>query len=196
MLSNWGALNQTEFTESVRGLGIEVHRVRNMLENMLYWATSQMGGIKPNLTHADARVAIEEQLNILKNKASAKNIRFTNNLPEGLSIYADKNHLSIIFRNLVQNAVKFTHQNGEITIAYRSQGSAKQIDIQDNGIGMSDELLQSLFQIGENTSRTGTNLETGTGIGLILAKELIELNDLELEVKSEVGLGTTFSVAF
>lgn len=196
MLSNWGALTQAEFTESVQELGIEVQKVRNMLENMLYWATSQMGGIKPNPTNVDVHSSIEEQTNILKNNAFTKHIRFINEIPTGLSIHVDKNHLGIIFRNLLQNALKFTHPNGEILIACREDAISKQIDIKDNGVGMSDELLQNLFQIGEHTSRAGTNLEAGTGVGLILVKELIELNNLKLTVTSEVNVGTTFSILY
>lgn len=193
-LSNWGALSQVEFTESVQGLGTEVQRVRNMLENMFYWATSQMGGIKPNPSNVDAHQAIEEQLNFLKNKANAKAIYFNNQVPEDFDIYADKDHLSIIFRNLLQNAVKFTSDGGEIAISAHEQNNAKWIEIKDNGIGMPPDLVGKLFEIGENTSRAGTNLETGTGVGLILVKELAELNKLKLTVKSEVNVGSTFSI--
>lgn len=194
MLSNWGALSQVEFTESVQGLGIEVQRVRNMLENMLYWATSQMGGIKPNPTKVDAQQAIEEQINFLKNKAKAKTIYFNNQVPEDFDIHADKDHLSIIFRNLLQNAIKFTPNGGDIAISAHKQNNTKWIEIKDNGIGMPSDLIEKLFIIGENASRTGTNLETGTGIGLILVQELVELNNLKLKVSSEVNVGTTFSI--
>ena len=97
-----------------------------------------------------------------------------------------------IIRNLLTNAVKFTNENGEINISVQRDSSSILITVSDNGIGMSEEKLDSLFQIEYAKSSLGTNKEKGTGIGLILCKELANKQDGDIWGESELGVGSTF----
>ncbi len=191
MLINWGALSQTEFTESAQGLNTQVSNVHTMLENVLNWSISQMGGMKPKIEKIAISAIIDEQIQLLKPIAEAKNISIENNIPSGVDLLADKNHLMIIFRNLLQNALKFTNLGGNISFNYTENGT---IEVKDNGIGMSEKQLANLFQLEKNTSSIGTDNEHGTGLGLVLVKELVEINKGKIVVRSELEKGTTFNV--
>lgn len=96
--------------------------------------------------------------------------------------------------NLVNNVIKFTPENGSITINYRENKDCMELQIIDTGIGMTPEALEKLFKIEENSTTKGTNKESGTGLGLILCKELIVLNDGDISVLSEVVKGSKLIV--
>lgn len=112
----------------------------------------------------------------------------------------DRNHFALILRNLFQNALKFTDRGGRINFGFKknndTEGGQKVLKIEDTGIGMSKEVLEKLFKVEQNTHREGTAKEGGTGLGLILTKELVKLNGGTIDVTSEVGKGTTFTLVF
>lgn len=93
---------------------------------------------------------------------------------------------------MINNARKFTHEGGAINIASEEQNEKIIISISDNGIGMAQHQIDQLFRIDESNSTPGTNIETGTGLGLILCKEFIELNNGEIWADSEKDKGSTF----
>ena len=150
-----------------------------------------MGGMKPKIEKIAISAIIDEQIQLLKPIAEAKNISIENNIPSGVDLLADKNHLMIIFRNLLQNALKFTNLGGNISFNYTENGT---IEVKDNGIGMSEKQLANLFQLEKNTSSIGTDNEQGTGLGLVLVKELVEINKGKIVVRSDLEKGTTFNV--
>nr|WP_262921269.1 ATP-binding protein [Maribellus maritimus] len=104
--------------------------------------------------------------------------------------------IKTVFRNIISNAVKFTSAGGEIKLSASAKSDDKwvEVKIQDNGVGMDKEQLKNLFRIGKVKSKPGTANEKGTGLGLILCKEFIDLNNGKLTVESEPGKGTLFSV--
>lgn len=195
MLIKWGALSQTEFAESAQGLNLQVSNVHTMLENVLNWSISQMGGMHPKITKTTIFSIIEEQIQLLETVAEAKNILVENQIPPEASLLVDKNHLMIIVRNLLQNALKFTDSGGKITFNFLGKDEKSVIEVKDNGIGMSEEKLINLFQLEKNTFSTGTANEQGTGLGLVLVKDLVEINNGKIIVKSELGKGTIFEVS-
>ena len=130
----------------------------------------------------------------MKTIADAKNISIENRILTEANLLADKNHLMIIFRNLLQNAIKFTNSGGKITFNYLEKDGKSIIEVKDNGIGMSKEKLINLFQLEKNGFSTGTANEQGTGLGLVLVKDLVEKNNGKIVVRSENEKGTTFEV--
>ncbi len=194
MLINWGALSQAEFAESTQGLNTQVSKLHTMLENVLNWSITQMGGMKPNIEKTGVCEVIDEQIQLLRTVADAKNILIENKILPEANVFADKNHLMIIIRNLLQNAIKFTDFGGNIAINYREKGMKSIIEVKDNGIGMSAEKLKNLFHLERNTFSTGTANEQGTGLGLVLVKDLVEANNGKIIVKSELGKGTIFEL--
>lgn len=194
MLINWGALSQSEFAESTKRLNTQLSNVGNSLDNALNWSISQMDGMKPNLVKVNVSEIIEEKISILLHTQEAKQIKIKNQVSPIAEVMFDKNHFRIIIRNLLQNALKFTDFGGKIVCDLRKEGSTAIITITDDGIGIAKDKLKSLFELGKNDSTLGTSQEQGTGLGLVLVKELIELNGGKISVESEFGKGTTFSI--
>lgn len=196
MLMNWGAFTKEEFIESVASLGLKIQQVRAMLENMLYWSTSQMGGIKPATKPLNLYSIVNEQIEQSIANASRKNIQVLNEVPKDSEVKCDENHLKIILSNLIQNAIKFTPTKGKIEVSFINVDATYQLQIKDNGIGISDLEISNLFKFGMNNSKVGTKMEAGTGVGLVLVKELVDLNNLKIAVNSEIGKGSTFNIIF
>ena len=108
-------------------------------------------------------------------------------------IYVDTNMISTVLRNLMTNALKFTHRGGNVTISASERDSFIQIDVKDSGIGIDKENIDKVFRIDSNMSTTGTDEELGTGLGLIISKEFVENNGGTIKVESEIGKGSTFT---
>ena len=212
MLVEWDLMSADEFKKTTKDLTIKVNNLYGMFENVLHWSISQMRGIKAKREKVNIKALIEEQIGLLEPIAKGKGITITHNILADFECMVDKNHIALILRNLLQNALKFTNKGGSIlficetipplgaggtdgTSRSNREGSKKLI-IQDNGIGMTPDILAQLFKIDENTNREGTNKEGGTGLGLILTKELVELNGGTITVSSEVRNGTAFTLTF
>lgn len=196
MLMDWGALNQAEFAAATHRLKTQLWYVNDMLENVLNWSISQMGGIRPHKGRVAIAPVADEQIKLLLPAMEAKNIQFMNDIPNDAHVRVDKNHLAIIIRNLLHNAVKFTHPWGKITLAYYEKKRIGYIEVKDTGVGMSKERLNKLFELDKGSSGMGTDLEPGTGLGLVLVKELADANGGTIAVGSEPGQGTRFVIGF
>jgi signal transduction histidine kinase len=121
-----------------------------------------------------------------------KNITLDVSLPENTLAFADKTMIGTVVRNLLSNAIKFTHADGKIELAVTEQKDTFVVSIKDNGIGMTSETRNKLFHIDSQHSTSGTEGESGSGLGLIVCKELVEKNGGTLTVESEEGKGTMF----
>jgi len=125
--------------------------------------------------------------------AKKKNIEIINNLTgKNISLMADKNMLSLVFRNLLTNAVKFSNPGGKIWVDAETNNQVVKFSIKDEGIGIPAEKITILFDLAENTTQNGTSGEKGTGLGLILSKEFIEMHKGKIWVESEPGKGSIF----
>jgi len=132
-------------------------------------------------------------LSLLSITAEKKHIKLVNALEPKTQVYADKNMINTVIRNLVSNAVKFTKNGGEVRISATDKGDLIEINISDTGTGMNKENLGKLFRIDTYHSTTGTAGETGTGLGLIICREFIEKHGGKIKVESEEKKGSTFS---
>jgi PAS domain S-box-containing protein len=170
--------------------------VFNLVVNLLEWSRLQRGLTKLQPVKFFLALKINEILEPVLEKKKKKGTVLTIHIPENLLVFADINMIGSMIRNLVSNAVKFTPKGGHVIIsAYYDTHNNVEISVQDNGIGMSNDLIGKLFLLDENTSRKGTDKETGTGLGLILCKEFIEKHHGKIWVESEVGKGSTFHFA-
>jgi len=165
-----------------------------LLENLLEWANSQRGKIsfKP-LTINLGDIMNEEFLN-LNDAAHDKNIELKSTVPEKLTVFADRNMIKTILRNLISNAIKFTHRKGKVEIKAFIDNDFVEIEVSDNGIGISKETMSKLFRIDADLSTRGTENEKGTGLGLFLCKEFVEKHGGKIWVESESGRGSTFKL--
>jgi len=119
-------------------------------------------------------------------------LRLTLDSEEKLSIFADPLMIETVMRNLLSNAIKFTNENGQIEITIQQIEDQIQFSIKDSGIGISKEDVENLFRIDSKVRRKGTNNEEGSGLGLLLCKEFVELNNGTISVISEPGKGSNF----
>lgn len=194
MLINWGALSQSEFAESTNRLNTQLSNVGNSLDNALNWSISQMEGMSPKFVKVNVSEIIEEKISMLLSMQEAKQIRIQNQISPIAEVMFDKNHFRIIIRNLLQNALKFTNFGGNVVFDLKKDGASVVITITDDGLGIAEDKLKTLFELGKNDSTLGTSQEQGTGLGLVLVKELVELNGGKLSVESKLGQDTTFSI--
>ncbi|MEJ2884719.1 sensor histidine kinase [Pedobacter sp. GR22-6] len=174
----------------------ETKNTQSMLFNMLNWTKSQMdSGVKVNLEEINIFEALKSSLNAQKTVGQEKNIKIFDNIDPDLHIIADLEMLKLVVRNLINNAIKFTHKGGEINISTALSGDIVSIKVSDNGIGISPEKQDKIFTL--NTGATyGTNNEKGVGLGLLLCKEFTELQGGNIQYSSTPGEGSIFEIRF
>ncbi len=169
-----------------------VQKASGLLSNLLEWAQAQTGKISFNPAEFELKQSITETTELLKNVAGEKNIRISANYPKNVKVFADKKMVNTVLRNLVSNAIKFTPSGGQIAIGTETEENRVLISVSDNGIGMDEESMHKLFKIEYQHFTPGTQKETGTGLGLLLCKEFVDLNNGEIWVESSPGKGSTF----
>jgi PAS domain S-box-containing protein len=163
-----------------------------LLENLLEWSRIQIGKIAFEPAEIDVESIFEDIFSLFNQNARNKKIRLEKKVDSNLKAIADKNMFKTILRNLISNGIKFTREGGQITVSAEKENDFIKISAQDSGVGISDENISKLFRIDVNYTTQGTNKERGTGLGLVLCKELVEKNGGKIWVESEVGKGTRF----
>jgi signal transduction histidine kinase len=168
-----------------------------MLDNLLLWANSQQGGITAKFSSVDLPVIIDQLLELLHLLAAEKKITIQHSAKKDALIWADPDHIKVIFQNIIGNAVKFTRPDGHIAIYYEITASLVVVHIKDNGVGIPGPKLEQLFRLaGKDISSYGTQNEKGIGIGLMLVKRFTDKNNAALQVVSEEDSGTDFIFSF
>lgn len=164
-----------------------------LLENLLEWAKIQRGLVSYNPKLFSLLHMVNESIFMVQESAKMKNIGISCTIPEVLEVFVDNNILQTVLRNLISNAIKFTHKEGSIHLtAIISDTQCVQVSVKDSGIGMSPAMLENIFEITSTSNRMGTEGEPSSGLGLILCKELMGKLGGEIWVESEVGKGSEF----
>ncbi|WP_421765339.1 response regulator [Ekhidna sp.] len=166
-----------------------------LLDNLLNWASSELSQIPYNPEKINLSEMIHDVVEIFELIAKSKNITIESEIDPSAVVHVDLNSTVTIFRNLINNALKFTPEGGKVTIKSEQNGAFNKISVHDSGVGINEEQLQTLFILSEKSSTYGTKGEKGIGLGLQLVNEFTKLNKGEVEVTSEVGKGTTFSIS-
>ncbi|MGE0088116.1 MAG: PAS domain S-box protein [Bacteroidales bacterium] len=164
----------------------------NLLENLLDWSRSQTGNLKFIPESFDINELILENIDLFQSTANNKSIKLFNEVDGILHVYADKNMIRTIIRNLISNAIKFTNQGGFVRITGSLSKAYVTISVVDNGVGINYDDQKKLFRIDTNVTRQGTEKERGTGLGLILCKEFIERNGGKIDFESQPGRGSRY----
>ncbi|MCK4852684.1 MAG: PAS domain-containing sensor histidine kinase [Bacteroidales bacterium] len=194
LLKDYPSYDQDEvltFVKMINDASIQAH---NLVDNLLNWSRSQSGRIKFDPTGFKISPLIESAFKLLEGHALEKNQDLQNRVSPGTQAYGDKNMVATIIRNLVSNAIKFTPPRGRITVNEKIYKNEIHILVTDNGIGIPADIINKLFRIDEQVTRTGTANEEGTGLGLILCREFAMKNHGSIEVSSKPGKGSTFTV--
>ncbi|MEO6851350.1 MAG: tetratricopeptide repeat-containing sensor histidine kinase, partial [Mucilaginibacter sp.] len=162
------------------------------LSNLMEWAGSHIKGRSINSSRLDIFLLGVEMEQTFNHALQRKNIEFINQANPGQSVLADENHIKVVLRNLISNAIKFTDTNGFVKLRSKYEENKVVISVEDNGKGMSADEIKMLFYIQTHFTQPGTGGEKGTGIGLLLCKELVELNGGKLWIDSTPGKGSKF----
>ncbi len=171
-----------------------IDNARKLTDDLITWAQLQMKKEEAHPALINAAEAVNEVMAVFKDTAAKKQITLTHTIAPSLQLFADKDQFLFIIRNLINNAVKFTPTGGAVTITGSTAGTTTTVSVTDTGTGMSKEVKDSIFRVGKLKSKNGTAGETGTGLGLILAHEFVQLNKGSITVSSEPGKGSTFTV--
>ena len=178
-----------EYTVMINTSAVQTLR---LLENLLEWANAQRGNLSFTPVPINLSELITDEFLLIEEMAMGKNIELKSSVADTLTIVADKNMIRTILRNLITNAVKFTHKDGQVKVDAVAYKNHLEISVADTGIGMSQETMAKLFRIDANLSTRGTDNEKGTGLGLFLCKEFVEKHNGKIWVESEEGKGSTF----
>lgn len=183
--------------EEIKSFGEEtqksVNRILNLLENLLQWSMSQTGEIDFNPHTLNLQKIVIDNIELYQRIAIQKKVNLKADIPPHFFVYSDHNMMDFVLRNFISNAIKFSKANSNIEISAQESTHEIKITIQDEGIGMAKEHLSKLFQPEEHISTLGTDMEKGTGFGLLLCKNFIERNSGLLDIKSELGKGTVIT---
>jgi two-component system, sensor histidine kinase and response regulator len=161
------------------------------MENLLRWAQLQTGSMAAEVARIEVARMVHTAIALANSTARHKSINFSVDICADLRAIGDREMTGTILRNLLSNAVKFTYTGGSIALmAYRVENRVR-IEVADSGVGMTEEQLERIFDIGSKQSTPGTSGERGTGLGLILCRDLAREQDGTLSVMSSPDIGTT-----
>lgn len=164
----------------------------DLTKNILNWALTQRNIITLKPEDFDVIELMNEVVNTTNSQAKSKNISVAIATQKSQFLTADRNLLKTVLINLVNNAIKFSREGQEVVLSAMSNEKEITISIKDNGTGIDSELIPKLFDENESVQTAGTNNEKGTGLGLLVCKEFVELHKGKIWVESKKGTGTTF----
>ncbi|MCF7846859.1 MAG: HAMP domain-containing histidine kinase [Candidatus Gracilibacteria bacterium] len=190
----WEHLSEKEKKEYLFHARRAATQSYELLQQLLEWSRFQRGKIECKPEETSLQDLWEGVRQNTKQLAAKKFIRLSpQELPEDFSVFVDKNMISAVLRNLVTNAIKFTHHQGNVALSVEERDSEWEFCVADDGVGISEKNQKKLFQLDGKHSTEGTEKEKGTGMGLILCKEFVEAHGGKIWVESQEGYGSKFS---
>ena len=193
---NYQDLSEENRNEITKLIDLSARNTFDLLENLLSWARSQTGSISFNPENIDLVKLAEETINLVKPMAANKNITISLIQDKPVIAFIDKNMVLTVVRNLSNNAIKFTPDQGRLDLIVDLKADKAIISVRDSGIGIRPEVLKDIFELEKIKSSSGTMGESGTGLGLVISKEFIERNKGEISVTSTPGKGSSFTISF
>ncbi|PIE33656.1 hypothetical protein CSA56_11120 [candidate division KSB3 bacterium] len=196
IVKNVERFSQQEVKESVASMRESTESVYNLLENLLVWAQLQQGVVEYHPQFVSLHEIVERNFAFFASNAAQKQISLTNRISQDIRVYVDKTMLMTVVRNLVSNALKFSHRNGTVTLDTCIQDDFIDVMVADVGVGISKEAFPHLFRIDTKYSTPGTADEEGAGIGLVVCRSLVEKNGGLMRIESDPHQGTVVTVRF
>jgi signal transduction histidine kinase len=194
LINHTASLSEEEIRTIAKDLDKSLKNLYELLDNLLGWARSQTGKIEYKPQSFCVEAIVRDNVQLLSKAASNKKIKIDVMVDEDITAYADVNSMKTVLRNLLSNAIKFTPEGGNITIYADQWKDHIELGVSDNGVGMTTQELDKIFDISSKHSTMGTNKEKGTGLGLILCKEFVERNQGTITAESQKHKGTTFKI--
>ncbi len=188
-------MDEAERDTTLDQLNVSSKHLLTLVDNILLWSRTQVGNMENNPEPLHLNGVITESIDILKPLATEKEIELVKNTEKtnNIEVRADFNLLSTAIRNLISNSIKFSHKNHKVEIRTDTVNGHVRIDVIDTGIGISEELQEQILK-GNASTTLGTNNEKGSGLGLKITKEFIEMTGGQVTLESKIGEGTTFSI--
>jgi two-component system sensor histidine kinase/response regulator len=184
-----------EFKNVMHHLRIRTFDTSSLLTSLLNWAQIQGQSIEMQFKINNVGHLIGNCIQLMEPIASNKNISIVANIPNDENVWCDEVSMQTVFRNILSNAIKFTPNNGKINVSVLKSTDSVDISINDTGVGMSAEAIRKVFEREEHFTTSGTENEQGTGLGLIMVKDFVKKNNGVINVRSNQGLGTTFTIS-
>ncbi|MGE5681649.1 MAG: ATP-binding protein [Bacillota bacterium] len=196
LAEEYSTLTESERIRYAAYLSNTTQHLYNLIENMLQWSRIETGKVKFQPIEISAYAEAMYVISLLNGRVVKKNISIVNLIEKELCIYADNEMFNSLLQNLITNAIKFTYTGGTVTISsfsgYFNGIEETGIAISDDGVGISEEQLEDLFRLDVRDSKPGTENEKGTGLGLIICKEIVEKHGGKIWAESQSGKGSTF----
>ncbi|GAB4332266.1 MAG: hypothetical protein Kow00127_24070 [Bacteroidales bacterium] len=193
LIEDYDSFTDEERKQFIAQINQSAESTFSLLQNLLEWARAQSGHTKIRKEKVDLSEVAQEALKVLEAVAKGKRINIISEIKPGTTVWADRNMVSTVLLNLISNAVKFTHTNGEVKLSAVTVNGLVEVVVSDNGTGIPEKNLKRLFKPDERVITKGTNNEKGTGLGLLLCKEFIERNGGTIRATSRLNKGSAFS---
>lgn len=194
LTSDYENMEEAERKQAVQDLHTSSKKLLALVENLLQWSSANIG----SLTYSPQTIFLKEQLDELidlySDSIKQKNLGIELNVDSELTAFIDIDYFKLVMRNLISNAIKFSNSEGNIGIKTAVEGDNILLKVKDDGVGMDEQQLEGLFELGNKKSTKGTQNETGTGLGLILVKDLVTRWGGKIFVESELNRGSTFTI--
>lgn len=193
--TGYDSLSEKKIKSLTKSIHESTKNTYKLFEELLEWGKSQLGSTTFNPQNCHISSLIDKALNLSQDYANSKNISLHNQTEDDFVIKIDIAMIKTILRNLINNALKFTPQDGSVIVCAKQMNNEVLIKVEDTGIGMDEKTQESLFDLKNNNSRNGTNGEIGTGFGLILTKEFVDKHDGKIWIESEKNKGSKFFIS-
>ncbi|MEN8906434.1 MAG: hybrid sensor histidine kinase/response regulator [Clostridiales bacterium] len=171
-------------------------KLQDLLESILKWANLRKGRYETNYQSINIFESIFNIIELYKISSLDKNINISCNIEKDLKIIFDQDMFNMIFRNLLNNSIKFTQNGGEIIFNGFKKNKNVILSIEDNGEGMDENTLNNIFTLNDNKVKYSPKKNKGSGLGLLIVKEILDFNDIDLNIESALGKGTKFIINF
>lgn len=193
MIQSFDELDNETLLQGLQTIETASKHAYKLLENLLIWSQNQTNRISFNPEILTLHTQVAESLKIIESSSKIKGISISVSINKSLKVYADKDMLDSVLRNLISNAIKFSHREGKIKITASEVDHQIQISVKDDGVGIPPEIQSGIFRIDKHTITNGTENEQGTGLGLILCKDFVTRHKGSIWVESTPGKGSKFT---
>ena len=189
----WEELSDDERRNFLQNIRNTAHNTFDLLERLLEWSRIQTGKMRFLPGRILLEKIVEDNFGLLASTADRKFIRLVSEVSDDIFAWADKDAVLLILRNLISNAIKFTRQGGVITVSAAPMHKLVVVTVSDTGVGISDTDIKKLFRFEEQLKTEGTDRERGSGLGLVLCREILEKIGGRIWAESTEGEGSRFS---
>ncbi|HZL08715.1 MAG TPA: PAS domain-containing sensor histidine kinase [Prolixibacteraceae bacterium] len=193
MLKNYHLFDDETFLKGLKTIESASNHAYKLLENLLIWSQNQNGQRQFTPESLNLKSQVTESLSLVESAAITKEINIVIRIRKDIHIFADKNMIDSILRNLISNSIKFSNKGGKVKITAIAVNQELHISVSDNGVGISPDKHSSIFEIGKRSNTIGTDNEQGTGLGLILCKDFTTRHGGEIWLESTPGKGSKFT---